>query len=175
MQLPDLARLSIVKYPAPVLRKRCAPVESFGDDLVRLSERMLGLMVEGKGVGLAAPQVGLSLRLFVCNPGEDPADNLAVVNPEFVELTGAAELEEGCLSIPGVNVKMRRARRAVMRFLDPLGNVHESTAEDLLARIWQHEFDHLEGRLIIDQMSAGDEIANRRAIRQLRDDYAARR
>lgn len=122
---------------------------------------------------MAAPQVGLGLRLFVCNPTGEPADNLVVVNPEFTELTGSAELEEGCLSIPGVTVKKRRALHAQMRFFDVHGQVQERSGDDLLARIWQHEVDHLDGRLIIDNMSASDEIANRRAIKQLEEEHAA--
>lgn len=175
MHFPDSSRLFIVKYPDPVLRKRCEPIPVFGPELARLAERMFELMHRGEGVGLAAPQVGLSVRIFVSNATGEPQDNLAVINPEFVELTGAAELDEGCLSIPGVTVKMRRSKRAVMRFRDVAGIEQERSAEDLLARIWQHEFDHLEGRLIIDQMSDADELANRRAIRQLREDYAAAR
>jgi peptide deformylase len=171
MKLPDLDKLAIVHYPDPILKKTCTPVTAFGPDIKALADRMLTLMKEGRGVGLAAPQVGLSLRLFVCNPTGEPEDDMVCVNPEFVELNGAEEKEEGCLSLPGLGVNMRRATRAVMRFCDADGQVREQEGEDLLARIWQHESDHLDGRLITDNMSATDEISNRRAIKQLEADY----
>ena len=173
MVLPDLADLRIVYYPDPLLNRRCAPVEEFGPQLQVLVDRMLELMREGNGVGLAGPQVGLPIRLFVCNPTGEPGDNLVCVNPRFSELTGAAEAEEGCLSLPGVSVNMRRASRAVIEAFDASGRPFRRCGENLSARIWQHESDHLEGRLIIDAMSETDEIANRRAIKQLREDYRA--
>jgi len=175
MKLPDLDKLSIVYYPDPILRKVCEPVTEFGPELAALTERMLVLMKDGHGVGLAAPQVGIPLRLFVCNPTGEPGDDMVCVNPEFVELTGAEEKEEGCLSLPNMGVTMRRAKRAVMKLCDASGQERVQTGEDLLARIWQHESDHLDGRLITDNMSAADEIANRRAIKQLEADFEHRR
>jgi peptide deformylase len=167
----DPKRLVIVHYPDPILKRICAPVDDFGPELRALADRMLVMMKEGNGVGLAAPQVGIPLRLFVCNPTGEPADDTVCVNPEFVELSGAEEKEEGCLSLPGIGVTMRRAKRAVMKVRNLNGEPEERIGEDLLARIWQHETDHLDGRLIIDKMSTSDEISNRRAIRQLEADY----
>lgn len=173
MKLPDLDNLRIVHYPDPVLRKACLEVTDFGLQLQSLVDRMLELMRAGDGVGLAAPQVGLSIRLFVCNPTLEPNGQLVCVNPRFTELVGGAEGEEGCLSLPGIRVTMRRATRVVMRAQDAMGRPFEVVGEDLTARVWQHENDHLDGRLIIDNMSPTDEIANRRAVRQLREQYAA--
>jgi len=150
-------------------------VTSFGPDIKALTDRMLMLMKEGRGVGLAAPQVGIPLRLFVCNPTGEPEDDMVCINPEFVELTGAEVKEEGCLSLPGVGVNMRRATRAVMRLCDTDGKVRKQVGEGLLARIWQHESDHLDGGLITDNMSATDEISNRRAVKQLEADYEPHR
>ncbi|MGD2108259.1 MAG: peptide deformylase [Phycisphaerae bacterium] len=175
MKLPDLDSLSIVHYPNPVLRKRCARVTEFGPELTAFTDRMLVMMKEGGGVGLAAPQVGVPLRLFVCNPTGEPGDDMVCINPEFVELTGAEEKEEGCLSLPGIGVTMRRATQAVMSVADVDGRPKNVAGEGLLARIWQHESDHLDGRLITDNMSATDEIANRRAVKQLEADYEASR
>jgi len=168
---PD--KLRIVHYPDPVLRRVCTTVERFDDSLRQVLERMFTLMRTGKGVGLAAPQVGLDLRLFVCNHTGEPGDNLACINPEILDLDGAVEMEEGCLSLPNVSVAVRRGQKARIRAYDIEGRQFEREATDLLARIWQHESDHLDGRLILDYMSEASRIANRRAIKQLEDDYAA--
>lgn len=175
MILPDPQKLRIELYPNPVLKKACSPVDRFDDELQRFAEGLIELMQKAKGVGLAAPQVGVPIRLFVCNTTGEPADTRIHVNPRFTELTGAAEMEEGCLSLPGVDVAMRRATKAVMQTQDARGNKTEITATDLLARIWQHEADHLEGRLIVDNMSTTDEITNRKILKQLKADYAAAR
>lgn len=175
MIVPNPAKLRLVYYPDPVLKKVCAPVEHFGDDLKAFADSMLELMHEGKGLGLAGPQVGALIRLFVCNPTGEPGDNLVLVNPRFTELTGAAEAEEGCLSIPGVSVTMRRAMQAIIEAQNTDGKPFQMTGEGLLARAWQHESDHLDGRLIVDHMSASDEIANRRAIKHLKEQYALAR
>ena len=178
MKLPSPSRLRIVLYPNPVLKKRAVDVGKFnaehalsGEWIAALAKRMLELMREAKGVGLAAPQVGVGLRLFVCNPTGEPGDDLICVNPRFIERSGGEEREEGCLSIPGVTVTMRRAMSVVMAAFDVDGKPFQATGTELRARIWQHEMDHLDGRLIIDNMSATDEIANRRAIKQLQDQY----
>src|SRR3990172_2388298 len=112
MKLPSPSRLRIVLYPDPVLKKRGVEVGKFNADIAALAKRMLELMREAKGLGLAAPQVGVGLRLFVCNPTGEPGDDLVCVNPRFTELSGGEEKEEGCLSIPGVTVTMRRAAHA---------------------------------------------------------------
>src|SRR3972149_1898323 len=171
MKLPSPSRLRIVLYPDPVLKKRAVNVGNFNAEIAALAKRMLELMREAKGGGLAAPQVGVGLRVFVCNPTGEPGDDLVCVNPRFTELSGGGEREEGCLSIPGVTVTMRRATQVVMEAFDVDGKPFQTTGTELRARIWQHETDHLDGRLIIDNMSATDEITNRRAIKQLQDQY----
>jgi peptide deformylase len=174
MRLPDIDNLRIVRYPDPVLSQVCQPVETFGAELQALADKMLALMRQGDGVGLAAPQVGLLMRLFVCNATGEPGDDLVLVNPEFVELSGAEEREEGCLSLPGVTVTRRRATHAVVEAVGTDGRPFRKTGEGLVARIWQHEADHLDGRVIADGMSTTDEIKNRRALKQLRADFKAR-
>jgi peptide deformylase len=173
MKIENIDKLRIVNYPAPVLLKVAAPVETFDDQLAALVDRMFELMRLEKGVGLAAPQVGIGLRLFICNATGEPDDDTVIVNPRFVELEGAEEADEGCLSLPEVTVNVRRAKSVVLDAQDLQGNEARLTAEDLPARIWQHETDHLDGKLILDYMSPADEIANRRAIKQLKDDYRA--
>lgn len=169
---PNLNKLHIVHYPDRILKKRCAPVvEEFGEGLGRLADRMLELMKIEPGIGLAAPQVGLLIRLFVGNTTGEPGDDFVCANPRFAELDGAAEGEEGCLSIPGVTVTMRRATTAIIEAFDTDGKPFTLTGVDLQARMWQHEADHLDGRMITDHMSTADEIANRRALKQLKDEY----
>lgn len=167
----DLEKLRLTHYPDPVLRKVCKPVEVFDDPLRRVADRMLELMRADKGVGLAASQVGLLIRLFVCNPTGEPGDDLVAVNPELFDLVGTAEHEEGCLCLPEVGVLVRRAQSATLRAYDLAGRPFERRGQDLEARIWQHEVDHLNGRLIIDYMSEVSEVANRRALKQLREAY----
>ncbi|MFQ5592095.1 MAG: peptide deformylase [Phycisphaerae bacterium] len=173
--MTDLSTLRIVRYPDPILKKTCAPVEQFGEELRGLTERMLELMKQGGGIGLAGPQVGLLIRIFVCNATGEPQDDLVCVNPHLSDLCGAGDAEEGCLSIPGVTVTMRRATKATIKACDAEGRSFVRTGLDLVARVWQHEADHLEGRLITDHMSTADEISNRRALKQLRDDYTGGR
>ncbi|MBI4718329.1 MAG: peptide deformylase [Planctomycetes bacterium] len=166
MKLPAPAKLRLRYYPEPVLKRKCPPVTEFGPALQAVAERMLALMREAKGIGLAAPQVGIPLRFFVCNPTGEGGDDLICINPRFLELGGGAEASEGCL---------RRAQRALMQAFDAAGRSFEVSGEDLKARVWQHETDHLDGRLIIDNMSDADEIANRRAIKQLREQHQGRK
>ena len=168
----DIENLRIVRYPDPVLSQACSPLESFGPEVGRLAERMLELMHEARGVGLAAPQVGVSTRLFVCNPTGEEGEDLVYANPRFVELSGAEDREEGCLSIPEASVMMRRATHAMIEARDATGQAFTSSSDELAARVWQHETDHLDGKLIIDRMSEADEIANRRILKQLKEEYA---
>jgi len=164
-------KLCIVLYPDPVLRKVCKPVVRFDDELARLAARMLELMHEARGVGLAAPQVGVQRRLFVCNPTGEPDKDLVCINPELFDLTGAEERDEGCLSLPSVTVPVNRAVSAGLRGQDVQGRPFERRGTDLTARVWQHETDHLDGRLILDYMSDSVRIANRRVLKQLQADY----
>lgn len=173
MTLPDPDKLSIVYYPDPVLKRVCDPVESLGPELAAFAQGMLEVMHRLNGVGLAAPQVGVAIRLFVCNLTGEPEDDLVFVNPQLSDLDGALEHIEGCLSIPNVDVSMRRSLSAKLAALDTEGIAIMYEGEDLASCVWQHEMDHLNGRLIIDRMSTTDEIANRRAIKQLEADFAA--
>lgn len=168
-----IEQLRIVFHPDPVLRKRCEKIERFDEQLAALAQRMQFLLNEADGVGLAAPQVGVPIRMFICSPTDEPEDNAVWVNPVLSDLQGAVETDEGCLSIPGVSVLMRRAPNVVIQGYDIDGHPKQADASELLARVWQHECDHLDGRLIIDSMSASAELANRRTIQQLEADYAA--
>jgi len=171
----DLDKLCIVCYPDPVLGEHCQAVSEFGPSLEALAARMLDLMRADKGVGLSAPQVGLALRLFVCNHTQNPEDDRVYVNPTLGDLIGSVEADEGCLSLPEVTVPVRRADSVTLTACDTQGKALRATAGDLEARIWQHETDHLDGRLIIDHMPTSAELANRRILKELKEKYQARK
>jgi len=168
---PNIDALRILIYPDPRLRQACKPVERFDDELTHLIARMFELMRAEEGIGLAAPQVGVASRLFVCNVTGDPKDDMVFVNPRLDALEGQIEAEEGCLSIPEVRGVIRRAARCRIFAQDAAGRPLERTGEELSARCWQHECDHLDGRLIIDRMSDADQIANRKPLRELESRY----
>jgi peptide deformylase len=146
---------SILTYGNPILRTPTRPVTSFDGELERLIDDMVETMYAAPGVGLAANQVGSSHRLFVANPSEDhdPSKLLVVINPELVETDGEQVTGEGCLSIPDFHEEVRRARRVLLRGLDCAGRPVEIEGEELLARIFQHELDHLNGVLFVDRLS----------------------
>ena len=165
----DLQKIAILHYPDPHLRAKCAPVREFDADLAELAKRMIALMRGDAGVGLAAPQVGVPIRLFVMNlPGEE-ANSRVFVNPVISHKQGKAEAEEGCLSLPSINVQVTRAAQCRITAQDLEGNPIELEAKDLQCRIWQHETDHLDGVLIIDRMGPSDRIATRNTLKALVD------
>ena len=170
----ETALLQILIFPDPRLRKVCATVERFDEPLARLAERLLELMHEAKGIGLAAPQVGVMVRLFVCNVSGKPEDDLVMVNPTLTPAGDTVVSEEGCLSIPDVTVTVTRRSECTVDAFDLSGRPIQWTGEQLVARCWQHECDHLDGRLIIDRMPPADRIANRRFLKQLEAEYARR-
>ncbi|HEY7399824.1 MAG TPA: peptide deformylase [Actinomycetota bacterium] len=147
----------------PVLKNPSKPVLAFDDALRKLAQDMIESMYEAQGVGLAAPQIGLSIRAFVFDDGETGPTFMA--NPELSEAEGEATLDEGCLSIPGPYYATRRAERIRCRGQDLAGEVYDVAAEGLLARIFQHETDHLDGTLYIDRL---DEEGRRAVLVELR-------
>ena len=161
-------KLQIVYYPSPVLRQKAQDLPQIDDVVRQVARRMIELMHEAEGVGLAAPQVGLSWRLFVVNPTGDAGDDRVFINPVLTEPSEEVDArEEGCLSIPDVRGQIRRPRRITIEALDEQGQRVTLTSDELPARIWQHETDHLDGVLIIDRMSPLDKLANRRKIKDL--------
>jgi len=148
-------RRPILTYGAPILRRATVPIRNLNGDLQALIDDMVETMYAAPGVGLAANQVGRPERVFVANPSDDrdPSQLLVVLNPELVETEGELISEEGCLSVPEFREDVRRARRVLLRGLDRHGGPLEIEAEDLLARIFQHEVDHLNGVLFVDRLS----------------------
>ena len=145
----------IVKYPDPVLAKRGAPVTEFDDKLNTLVEEMFESMYAAQGIGLAAPQIGLSQRLTVIDISfkKDPEAKIVLINPEIVEREGEQYEEEGCLSLPEIREKVKRSAKVKVRAQNPDGEWFEMEGEELLARAFQHEIDHLDGVLFIDRLS----------------------
>jgi peptide deformylase len=168
----DIAALEIIHYPDPKLRQKSVPVAKVDQAIRLLVDKMFELMFAAHGVGLAATQVGLTIRLFVASPAFEPSDRRVYVNPEIVSTEDAQEADEGCLSFPGITCKIKRPSRVTIRATDLDGNVFEETAEGLAARVLLHEIDHLDGRLLIDRMSIVAKLANRVALKDLEDQFS---
>ena len=161
-------KLQIVWYPDPALRRRAARVQRIDENVRAVAQRMLELMREAGGVGLAGPQVGLNWRIFVANITGEPADARVFINPVLRDPTRRTEPhEEGCLSLPHVTGEVTRPLGITIEAFDEHGRSVSLTAEGLEARVWQHEHDHLDGVLIIDRMPRADRMANRRALLEL--------
>lgn len=160
----------ILKYPNPFLRKRAQEVKDIGPDVDRLAQEMIETMYAASGIGLAAPQVGESLRLIVVDIGasEGVFSPLVMVNPEIKEAEGSFVMEEGCLSIPGIRAEVERRERVLVKGYDLKGKPMEIEAQGLLAVVFQHEIDHLNGVLFIDYLSRlKRQLIERRLRKQL--------
>lgn len=166
----DPESLSIVLHPDPVLKTVATTVSEITDEVIAVAHRMLGLMVQAEGIGLAAPQVGLSWRMFVMRHPENPEGEagLVFVNPviEVVDATLEEDIE-GCLSLPGIDVLVRRPIGIRVIATDLNGDEFTMEWHDHFARVCQHETDHLDGILIIDRMNTMERLRNRKAIRAL--------
>ena len=165
----DFMIYPIVKFGNPVLEKPGAPVTEFDDELKKLVEDMFESMYAAKGVGLAAPQIGISKRLAVIDvtSKEDPAARLVLANPEIIHTEGKQTQSEGCLSIPEFREPVTRANKVTVRAQDVNGKWFEKTGEELLARAFLHETDHLNGKLYISHISALKRDLMKRKIRKL--------
>ncbi len=141
------AKLKLRLYGDSCLRKKAEPVKEVGVSERMLIEAMIETMYEHQGVGLAATQVGVPQQIFVTDIGEGP---MAVINPRVIKRSGAVLLEEGCLSVPGVTVKIKRPQKIKVKYLDEYSKIVEREYTDLMARVFTHEIDHLRGKLIID-------------------------
>ena len=160
----------IVKFGNPVLEQEAETVTEFDTpELQKFIDDMFESMYAAKGVGLAAPQIGAARKIAVIDTsvGEKPEDKLVLINPKILKLEGKQTGEEGCLSIPGFREQVSRAKRAIIRAQDIKGQWYEKTGEDLLARAFQHEIDHLNGRLYIKHISALKRDLIKRKVRKL--------
>ena len=176
----DPSRLRIVLYPDPVLRGRSRDIAAVTDEVRAVAERMIVLMFEAEGIGLASPQVGVPWRMFVCHVpksderslGSDPAEATegpeVYINPVISQPRGElVSYEEGCLSLPDIRGDVLRPETVTITAMGLNGERFSKTGTGLLARCWQHEVDHLDGVLIIDRMSQISRLKNRSAVRRM--------
>jgi peptide deformylase len=161
--------LKILKYPDPVLSLPGEPVTEFNAELRKLVADMFETTYASQGIGLAAPQVGVSKRLTVIDlsMGKNPADKIVLINPEIISSAGKLYEEEGCLSFPDIREKVVRSAKVSIRAQDERGKWFEKDAEELLSRCFQHEIDHLNGILFLFRMSALKRSLNLRKIRKM--------
>ncbi len=170
--MPEL--LSILQYPDPFLRRPMAPVTEVTDDVRAMCERMIETMHEAHGMGLAAAQVGWDARIAVVSGTGERGDEIVLINPEITDAWGSEAVEEGCLSFPGVAATITRQRGIVLSFTGLDGEEYELEDDGMLARCCLHELDHLDGVTFLGKMTPADKLANRRVLKELEDQAAAR-
>ena len=159
--------MEIAIYPNPVLKTKAEPIEDINNEICQIAEEMLDTLYDACGVGLAAPQVGLSIRLVVL----DITGERVFINPYIAEERGETLEEEGCLSFPDVLGKIIRSQYVKIIAYNLKGEKLEIEAEGLLSRAWQHEIDHLNGCLFIDKMTPASTIANKTKLKELEQSY----
>ena len=163
----DISKCKMTHYPAEVLGKSAQPVEEINDNIRQLVEKMYELMHQNKGVGFAAPQAGVALRLFIISL-DGTAENVRVyVNPTVRPAGDLGAIEEGCLSVPGIYTRIPRYKRCEVTATDLDGSEFTEQAEGLYARALQHEYDHIEGMTIVNRMGQAARIAHRRQLKKL--------
>jgi len=157
--------MKIVTYPDPILRQKAEPIKEVNDEVRKLIDDMAEVMYQDDGVGLASPQIGVSKRIIVLDAGEGFS---AMINPEIIELSKEEEsMEEGCLSLPDIRLQVKRPTKIVIRGLNEKGEPVEFEKDGLMARVYQHETDHLNGILIIDHASTVQRQLLRSKIKNL--------
>ena len=169
-----MAICPIVRYGDPVLHGPAEPVEEIDDSVRTLLSDMVQTMYAAPGIGLAAPQIGVPLRVIVIDlsVGEDPSQMIQLINPEFLERDGQQSEEEGCLSVPGYGGTPARPARVKVKGLDPEGNERVYEATELLARAFCHELDHLEGLVFVDRLSPlKRDLMKRRLRKRVREGW----
>lgn len=163
----NFEKCRITRYPANVLAHKAEPVNKVDENIHLLVKKMTEIMIEHKGIGLAAPQAGVPLRLFIISL-DGTAQNVKVfINPTVTPDGSIGATEEGCLSVPGVFTKIRRYKKCKVTATDLDGNEFSEEAEGLYARALQHEYDHIEGMTIVNRMTQTARIAHRRQLKKL--------
>ena len=168
-----MAKLTILEFPDPRLRKKAAPVDVVDDELRTLIDDMFETMYAAPGIGLAATQVDVHRRLLVADVSADKDDPHVFINPEILEKDGVTVTEEGCLSVPGYYEEVKRAEHIRVRYLDREGREAEGEFEGLLAVCIQHEIDHLDGKLFVDYLSEAKRTRIRKKLEKERRHQAA--
>ena len=163
----DIERCRITHLPADVLGKKAEPVEQIDDNIRQFVDKMYDIMRQNKGIGLAAPQVGVSLRLFIISLDGSREKLKVFINPIVTPEGRLDAVEEGCLSVPGIYTKIRRYKKAKVTATDLGGNEFTEEGEGLYAKALQHEYDHIEGMTIVNRMSQTAKIAHRKQLKKL--------
>ena len=169
-------RLELVEFPHPALLRRARPLVRIDDTIHDVVEQMFEIMYQAGGIGLAATQVALPYRLFVVNleARPDAGEELVFINPSLSRPRGNAVQEEGCLSLPGLRMDVRRPEQIVVKAWSLEGEPFEEDLDGLLARVVQHEFDHLEGRLFTDRLPDAAALEARRSLDTFREVFAGK-
>jgi peptide deformylase len=167
----NVEKCDITHYPEKVLASSAEPVEKIDNVIRSLVDKMIEIMLKHKGIGLAAPQVGVPLRLFIISLDMDKDKVKVFINPTVTPMGEPDTMEEGCLSIPGVSTKVRRFKKCQVTATDLDGVEFSDEAEGLYARCLQHEYDHINGITIAERMGAAAKIAHRRQLKKLQQDY----
>jgi len=171
MSKNDFTNCSITHFPAPVLAQPAKPIDNIDESIRTLADSMIDIMLRNKGLGLAGPQAGVNLRIFVISLDGTKENAKVYINPKIENSGSLVDFEEGCLSLPGVSAKIKRFKQCSVTATDLDGNTFTEHAEGLLARAFQHESDHLDGMLIKDRMTRVQTIAARKLIKKLREEY----
>jgi len=171
----NIEKCRITRYPAEVLAEPAKPVEKVDDSIRQLVEKMTDIMLKNKGIGLAAPQVGVPLRLFIISL-DGTRENVRVYIDPTVRPGGELDrVEEGCLSVPGISTKIRRYKKCTVTATDLDGNEFTEEADGLYARCLQHESDHIDGITIVDRMPSAAKITHRKQLKKLREEHEKKR
>ncbi len=165
----DIDKCRITHYPRKVLSQKAQPISEINDTIRDLADKMIDIMIERNGVGLAGPQAGVGLRIFVISLDGTRENAKIYINPEITPSGEIATTEEGCLSIPGLSAKIKRYKNCSVTAKDLSGNTFTEEADGLYARALQHEYDHLEGTMIKDRLSQVARISARKLLKQLEE------
>lgn len=172
----DIEKCQITHYPAEVLGGRAQPVEKIDDNISQLVKKMTDIMLKHKGIGLAAPQIGVPLRLFITSLDGTRDAVKVYINPTVTAVTDELQpIEEGCLSVPGVYTKIRRYKKCKVTATGLDGKEFTEEAEGLYARCLQHEYDHIEGMTIVERMGSAAKIAHRKRLKRLEQEHKSKR
>jgi len=167
-----MAKLGVTKYGAEVLRNVAQPVEEINNEIKGIISNMLDTLYASEGIGLAAPQIGIPKRIIVVdiNPSDPSSKPIVMINPSIVDQQGQIEFEEGCLSVPDVRGNVKRAEKITVEAIDADGNKIRIEASDMLARVVQHEIDHLNGKLFIDHLSRIKQQLIKKQLRKIQSE-----
>ncbi len=171
----DLEQCKITCYPAAVLKQVAKPIDEIDDNVRKLAEKMINIMIKNKGIGLAGPQANVGLRIFIISLDGSKEKIRVYINPTVKPVGNVETMEEGCLSVSGIFTRIKRHEKCTVTATDLEGNEFTEEADGLYARCLQHEYDHLEGITIANKMSSAAKIAHRKALKKLENEYESKK